>query len=296
LKKTGKPFFFAVGFHKPHLPFTVPKKYWDLYKREDIPLAKNDRVPEGAPEMAMNTLQELRDYADIADTPRPVDGPVSEERARLLRHGYFACVSYVDAQIGRLLDRLEELGLDDNTIVILWGDHGWKLGEHRSWCKMTNYEIDARAPLIIRVPGAKENGKMCDRMVEFVDIYPTLCELAGIEGPMTLEGTSFAPLLEDSKRPWKKAVFNQFLRYGKWMGPEAVPYMGYAIRTPKWRYVEWYQWDIEKEKKLDLVSRELYDEVNDPEENVNVVEKPETAETVQKLAGQLKAGWKAARP
>ncbi|MGD9127020.1 MAG: sulfatase [Planctomycetia bacterium] len=294
--KADKPFFFAVGYHKPHLPFTVPKKYWDMYKRDEIPLAENDFTPKGAPPMAMNTMQEVRDYEDTADSPSPSEGSVSKERAKFLRHGYFACVTYVDAQIGRLLDQLKKSGLEDDTIVILWGDHGWKLGEHRSWCKMTNYEIDARAPLIIRVPGAKENGKHCDKLVEFVDVYPTLCELAGIDGPAELEGTSFVPLLEDTKQPWKKAAFTQFLRYGKWMGPEAVPYMGYALRTPDWRYVEWYEWDLEKEKTGKLVGRELYDEKNDSQENVNVADAPENAATVKKLAAQLKAGWKAARP
>ncbi len=296
LKKQGKPFFFAVGYHKPHMPFTVPKKYWDMYQRDKIPLAENDFTPKGAPPMALNTTQELRDYEDIVDSPRPDQGSVNPDRARLLRHAYFACVSYIDAQIGRLLDKLEETGLADSTIVILCGDHGWKLGEHRSWCKMTNYETDTHAPLILRVPGAKENGKRCDRLVEFIDIYPTLCELAGIKPPAGLEGTSFAPLLDDVNRPWKKAAMSQFLRYGKWMGPESVPYMGYTLRTPRWRYVQWHRWDAEKQIPGPLVARELYDEKNDPQENVNLANLPEHGATVAALAKQLKAGWKAAVP
>jgi arylsulfatase A-like enzyme len=217
-------------------------------------------------------------------------------QARLLRHGYYACVSYVDAQIGRLLDQLEKLGIANDTIVILWGDHGWKLGEHRSWCKMTNYETDTRAPLIIRAPGAKENGRQCAALVEFVDVYPTLCELAGIKAPDDVEGTSFAPLLTDRRQPWKKAVFSQFMRYGKWAGPDGVTHMGYTIRTPKWRYVEWYGWDRENEKRLDLVGRELYDEEADPQENLNLIDRPEYKKIVEQLAEQLKAGGTAARP
>ncbi|HBO44084.1 MAG TPA: iduronate sulfatase [Planctomycetaceae bacterium] len=296
LKRQGKPFFFGVGYHKPHLPFTAPKKYWDMYDRDRIPLAENDFLPKGAPPMAMSTMRELRDYEDMSDLPETSEGPVSADRARLLRHGYLACVSYVDAQIGRLLDELEKLDLDDDTIVVLWGDHGWKLGEHRGWCKMTNYEIDTRVPLIVRVPGAKGNGKPCGRLVEFVDIYPTLCDLAGLDAPAELEGTSFVSLLDDCDRPWKKAAFSQFLRTDKWMGSEGIPYMGYAIRTPEWRYVEWYRWDAENATCRELVGRELYDERKDPDENVNLIDSPEHQATIETLAEQLKSGWKAARP
>ncbi|MBN1910772.1 MAG: sulfatase [Pirellulales bacterium] len=296
LAAEGKPFFFGVGYHKPHMPFTAPKRYWDMYDRDKIPLAENDFAPKGAPPMAMNTMQELRDYEDTSDSPRPDQGSVSPDRARLLRHAYFACVSYTDAQIGRLLDALKETGLDKNTIVVLWGDHGWKLGEHRSWCKMTNYEIDTRSPLIVRVPGAKGNGKKCGRLVEFVDIYPTLCELAGVEAPAELEGTSFAPLLEDVDRPWKKAALSQFLRTDKWSAVDNVPYMGYMIRTPRWRWVEWYRWDPEKQARAELVGRELYDEQNDPQENVNLADSPEHAATTARLSKQLQAGWEAAVP
>ncbi|MBN1588087.1 MAG: sulfatase [Pirellulales bacterium] len=286
-QEKGRPFFLGVGYHKPHMPFTVPKKYWDMYDRDKIPLAENDSVPAGAPSMALNTMQELRDYEDLADSPRPEQGAVGTERARLLRHGYFAGVSYIDAQIGRLLDKLHETGLDKNTVVILWGDHGWKLGEHRSWCKMTNYEIDTRAPLILRVPGAKENGKQCERLVEFVDIYPTLCELAGIEGPAELAGKSMVPLLSDTEQPWKRAAMSQFLRYGKWMGPNDVPHMGYTIRTPRWRYVEWFRWDAEKQTVGERVAQELYDHETDPGENVNVAGLAENGPTVERLAKQL---------
>jgi iduronate 2-sulfatase len=291
LKGQAQPFFFAVGYYRPHLPFNAPKKYWDLYDRRTIPLAENDFLPRGAPLAAINTLRELRDYEDFKDAPRPDQGPLTEAQARLLRHGYFASVSYVDAQIGRLLDGLKQLGLEKNTLVILWGDNGWKLGEHRSWCKMTNYEIDARVPLIVRVPGAKENGQVCDRLVEFVDIYPTLCELAGLTPPAELEGTSFAPLLDHRAQPWKTAAFHQFLRAGKWSASDGVEYMGYAIRTERHRYVEWFEWQTKK-----FVARELYDQHRDPREDANLADLPENKPLVGELSKRLHAGWKAALP
>jgi len=296
LRDRGEPFFFGVGYHRPHLPFIAPKKYWDLYDRDTIPLAEHDKPTRDAPGMAINTMQELRDYEDFANAPRPDQGKLTEAQARLLRHGYFASVSYTDAQIGRLLDALEELGLADNTIVVLWGDHGWKLGEHQSWCKMTNYEIDTRSPLIVRAPGLGPGGRSCARLVEFVDVYPTLCELADLAPPEGLEGTSFVPLLANVERPWKSAAFSQFLRADKWIAPDGVPYMGDAIRTDRWRYVEWYRWDVEKQTRRELVARELYDEQNDPHETANLANLPEQASVVEALSKQLHAGWRAARP
>ncbi|MCP5108853.1 MAG: sulfatase, partial [bacterium] len=212
LKSRKELFFFGVGYYRPHLPFNVPKKYWDLYQRSEIPLAENDYLPKNAPLMAINNLRELRGYQDFKQIPFPKDGTLSEEQARLLKHGYLASVSYIDAQVGRLIEQLKKLDLWDNTIIALWGDHGWKLGEHNSWCKMTNYEIDTRSPLIIRQPGAPGNGKSCNRLVEFVDIFPTLCNASGLELPPDLEGTSMTPLLKEPARPWKPAVFSQFLR------------------------------------------------------------------------------------
>ena len=152
LAKDEKPFFLAVGYYRPHLPFNVPKRYWDLYDRSSIPLAANPHFPKGAPAMAVNTAREIRGYTDFQKMPLPHDGSFPEAQARLLKHGYLASVSYIDAQVGRLLKSLKQSRLEENTIVILWGDHGWKLGEHNSWCKMTNYEIDTRVPLIVRAP------------------------------------------------------------------------------------------------------------------------------------------------
>ncbi len=291
LAQGNRPFFLAVGYYRPHLPFNAPKKYWDLYDRDAIGLAPNPGWPQGAPIMAVNTAREIRGYTDFRRVPIPHDGSMSDAQAKLLRHGYLASVSYVDAQVGRLLESLDKLDLARNTIVVLWGDHGWKLGEHNSWCKMTNFEIDTRVPLIVRLPGAAENGKRCSRLVEFVDIYPTLCELTGVPLRPELEGTSLAPLLADVKRSWKKAVFSQFLREGIWIAPDGVAYMGRSIRTSRYRYVEWTKKDSDE-----VVARELYDHVTDAEENRNIVDLPVAREVIADLAAQLRAGWRAAVP
>lgn len=270
-------FFLAVGFMKPHLPFNAPKKYWDLYNDSDIQLAKNPFSPKGAPKIALHNSGELRLYNGI-----PKEDPVPDDLARNLVHGYYACVSYVDAMIGRVLDELDNLGLRDNTIVVLWGDHGWKLGEHAMWNKHTNFEIDTRSALMVSVPGMKAQGKKTRALVEFVDIYPTLCELAGIDLPGHLEGTSMAPLLNDPELPWKKAAFSQFPR---------GDIMGYSMRTDRFRYTEW-----QKIEGREVIARELYDHANDPQENINIAELPENSEQVAGLARMLRDGYAAARP
>ena len=272
-----KPFFLAVGFLKPHLPFNAPKKYWDLYKRDEIPLAANPFTPKDAPSVALSNWGELRSYSDIAKK-----GALSDDQARELIHGYLACVSYMDAQVGRVLDELDRLGLRDNTIVILWGDHGWKLGEHAMWCKHTNYEMDTRSPMICAAPGQKAPGKKSAALTEFVDIYPTLCELAGLPLPAHLEGTSFAPLLDTPDRKWKPAAFSQY--------PRGAGVMGYAMRTDRYRYVEW------QGKQGNIVATELYDHQNDPQENQNIADRPQSRAIVEQLSRQLKAGWRGAKP
>jgi iduronate 2-sulfatase len=283
-----QPFFFGVGFYRPHLPYNAPKKYWDLYDRSKIPLAGNAFQPKGAPHMAGNMNRELRGYQDFLQAPKPHEGSLPEADARRLKHGYLASVSYVDAQVGKLLDALDQNGLRDNTIVVLWGDHGYKLGEHNGWGKMTNYEIDARAPLMVRAPGFATGA--CNRLVEFVDVYPTLCELAGIAGGPELEGQSFVPLLRKRDRKWKPAVFHQFLREGVWVAQDGVEYMGYAIRTERFRYVEWVRW-----KDKAAAGRELYDLVQDPGENVNRIGLPGSDALAGQLSAKLRAGWKDAR-
>jgi iduronate 2-sulfatase len=271
-----KPFFLAVGFLKPHLPFVAPRKYWDLYRRDEIPPAPNPFPPKDAPRVALTDWGELRAYEDI-----PRVGPLTDEQARTLKHGYYACVSYMDAQVGRVLAELDRLGLRERTVVVLWGDHGWKLGEHGAWCKHTNFENDTHAPLICCSPGQKAPGRRTQALVEFVDIYPSLCELAGLPLPSHLEGTSFASLLDAPEQPWKKAAFSQYPRGGG--------VMGYSMRTDRYRLTRWLNRDGSE------MARELYDHQNDPQENVNVAGRPENKALVEELTRQMQAGWKAAR-
>ncbi len=207
-----QPFFMAVGYYRPHLPFNAPKKYWDLYEREKMPLAGNQFLPENSLPYAMNRGRELRGYEDFRDLPYPEEGSLEKERQQLLKHGYYASVSYIDAQIGRLVEGLKKLGLYDNTLIVIWGDHGWKLGEHNAWCKQTNYEIDTRVPMIFAGAKVGAKGQISNALTEFVDIFPTLCELAGLPVPGHLQGLSAAPLLDDPGKTWKTAAFSQFLQ------------------------------------------------------------------------------------
>jgi len=273
-----QPFFLAVGFIRPHLPFVVPRKYWEMYDRATFPLADNPRLPKDAPPFAMNTMYELRDYMDYAGTPDPLKGSLTEAQQRELKHGYYASVSFIDAQIGRLLDELDRLGLSDNTIVVLWGDHGWKLGEHNSWCKQTNYEIDTRAPLIVRDPRLDTVGRSTKALVEFVDVYPSLCDLAGLPTPDHLEGKSFGPLIRGIRTTHKDAAISQFPRR-----VDGRQLMGYAMRTQRYRYVEW----IERGDGR-IVAQELYDHSTDPAETTNLAAKPEVKTIVD---GQSKRMW-----
>ena len=269
LSKEAAPFFMALGFHKPHLPFNAPRQYWDLY--QDVPLAENPFAPENVTEYSLTGFGELRGYFGI-----PNEGPVPDELARQLVHGYAACVSYMDAQVGRVLDELDRLGLRENTVVMIWGDHGWKLGEHASWCKHTNFEIDAHAPLIVHAPGMTENQRT-RALTEFVDMYPSLCDLCGLERPGHLEGSSFVPLLEDPNRSWKRAAFSQYPR-GK--------VMGYTMRTNRFRYTEW-----QDRQTGEPLARELYDHDRDAQENVNAVGKDTYVNAVSELEKAMAEGW-----
>ena len=276
-------FFLAVGFQKPHLPFTAPKKYFEMYDPEELPAVQAAQRPADAPELAFTRSQELRGYTDI-----PREGPLPEGKARELIHGYYAATSYMDAQAGRVLDELERLGLAERTVVVLFGDHGWHLGEQDLWAKSNNFELDTRAPLMMHVPGMRTGGRKCGGLVEFVDMFPTLCEACGVEAPAGLEGTSLAPLMEDPERAWKKAAFSQFPR--PYPAKDDWTQMGYTMRTERYRYTEW----VDREKKL--LARELYDYEIAPTETVNLADRPEHEGLVERLSGQLRAGWEAARP
>lgn len=258
LKDSDKPFFLAAGYILPHAPWCPPKKYWDMYDRAKLPLATNTSIPKNAPAVALGTNYEMRHYADNVNFPAPLDGSPDEATARRIRHGYFAGITFVDTQIGRLLDALKAEGLADNTIVVFWSDHGYKLGEHNAWGKMTDFEIDTRIPFIVHDPRAKANGRRVPGLVETLDIFPTVCELAGVPVPAYLEGKSFAPLLNAPETPHLDAAYSQYIY---------APLIGDSVRTTAWRYVEW------RDMKDGAVKfRELYDHRASDEENDNVVD------------------------
>jgi iduronate 2-sulfatase len=256
-KDPKQPFFLAVGFVKPHLPFCAPKKYWDLYDPSTFKLAERRTPPDGAPPFAPTNWGELRNYAGM-----PEKGPVPDDDARMLIHGYHAAVSYVDAQVGRVLAALEKDALAKNTIVVLWGDHGWHLGDHGQWCKHTNYEEAAHIPLIVFDPRVKHGGTRTDSMVESVDVYPTLCKLADLPVPKGLDGTSFAQVIEDPAAPTKDYIIHAYPRGER---------IGRAVRTARYRLVEWKVPGEDPKKAI----YELYDYEDDPGENKNLaMDKP----------------------
>ena len=273
-----KPFFLAVGFLNPHLPFAAPKIYFDRYPLEKMRLAPNPFPPKDAPPLALTNWGELRSYSDI-----PKEGPIPDAKARELIRGYYAATGYTDAQIGRILAELDRLGLRDNTIVVLLGDHGWQLGEHGLWSKHTNFEVATRSLLVVSAPGQKKVNARTDGLTEFVDIYPSLCELAGLPLPQGMEGASFARLLDDPSLPFKQAAFSQYPRPGR-------KTMGYTMKTARYRYTEWQR------EGGEVIARELYDHKQDPQENVNIAGRPEHKELVSRLSAQLQAGWRAALP
>jgi arylsulfatase A-like enzyme len=284
ISQKKEPFFLAVGFIKPHLPFVAPKKYWDLYDAAKIQLAPNKFRPKDAPEYSILPGGELRNYHAIPE------GSIPDDLARQLKHGYYAAISYMDAQVGKVLDELDRLGLAKNTIVILWGDHGWKLGEHDAWCKHSTVENDTNGALLLSVPGMKNAGAKTNGLVEFVDVYPTLADLAGLPLPSHLEGVSFKPLLDDPKRPWKQAAFSQYPRPAGKSG--SGPLMGYSMRTERYRFTVWVGRD--DHSKIDAI--ELYDHQTDPQENTNVAKSPAHAALVERLMVQWRAGWQGAKP
>ncbi len=276
-KLKDQPFFLAVGFHRPHLPFNAPQKYWNLYDPEKINVP--DTVPpKNAPSYATTNWEELRNYQDI-----PSKGNLTAELSRQLIHGYYASVSYVDAQVGVVLNELKRLKLDKNTIVVLWGDHGWKLGEYGDWTKHTNFELDTRTPLIISVPGMKNKIKTTKSLVEFVDIYPTLCELTGLPMPSNLQGNSVVPLLHHPEQEFKSAAFSQY--------PRGKNIIGYTMRTDRYRFTQW----VNKTSNT-IAATELYDHKNDSKELVNVAHEPDQANIVKELSLILAKGWQNARP
>ena len=281
LKAKGQPFFLAVGFLKPHLPFVAPKKYWDLYDPNSIPLPTIDHLPEGAPPYVGHTNGEIHNYPGV-----PKEDPIPADFAKNLRHGYYACISYMDAQVGKVLDALEKEGLADNTIIVLWGDHGWQLGDHGLWHKHTNFELATRAPLLISVPGSKTAGQQCSATVEFVDVYPTLAELCGLPNPTGLSGRSLKTFINNPSAPSTKVAISQYPK----KAPEGQV-MGYSIRNDRYR-ATFYR----LRNGSQVVGTELYDEQNDPNETVSLANKPEHKELLETLAKHLPPVGSDAKP
>ena len=275
LRQAGEPFFLAVGFSKPHLPFVAPKRYWDLHDPAAIPLPGIDHLPAGAPAFAGHPNGELHSYVGI-----PPEDPLPAELARTLRHAYYACISYIDAQVGVLLDALDREGIADNTAIVLWGDHGWQLGDHGLWHKHTNFELATRSPLIMTSPGLPTAGRSCAAPVEFVDIYPTLAAICGLPVPADLDGTSLQPLLEDPAGSVKPVAISQYPR-GAGKGA-AVPLMGYSLRDDRWRLTVWRENGGES-----VIALELYDEVEDPLETRNLADDPQYRPVVDRLLQHL---------
>ncbi|WP_299676587.1 sulfatase [uncultured Tenacibaculum sp.] len=319
-KNPDKPFFLGMGMKKPHLDWLAPKKYWDMYDPSKIKLTDQNNAPIDGAAMGLHPSFELRARFGI-----PKKGPISDDLAKKLKHAYLASISYIDAQIGKLINAIDEQGLRDNTIIILWSDHGWHLGEMGIWGKATNYEISTRVPLIIATPNMSKEvkGKKSEALVELVDMYPTLADLANLPLPKHLEGQSFKPLLANPNKKWKDAVFSQFpspalrewaanpLSKGMretYFGPliEEVEHkiktqqknkwdrnlfenylMGYAMRTEDYRLIVWKDY---RDANAEPIFIELYDHKKDPNETINIANKK--PQLTDKLLLQFNKGWK----
>ena len=272
---SDKPFFMAVGFARPHLPFSVPQKYWDMYDPQELPMPKIEEMPEGAPEYAGKTSGEIAQYKPVPKADEySGDEPYPEDLKRNLIHGYYAGVSYSDAQVGKVLEALKKQGLDENTIVVLWGDHGFHLGELNIWTKHVNYETANRIPLFIKAPGITEPGTSTGQLAETVDIYPTLADLAGLSTPKTaqpFDGESLVPVLKDPETRVSEYAYHAYPRGGR---------MGRAIRTDRYRMVEWKKIGADPE----TAEIELYDYSDGSVEQENIAdEKPEVVKRLREM-------------
>ncbi len=297
LSKKSEPFFLAVGITKPHLPFVSPKKYWDLYNREDMPVAEYQKQALNSPSIGYHKSGELRSYTDIPElasfTDQKTGIGLPLDKQKELIHGYYAAVSYADAQVGILLNTLDSLGLSENTIIVLWGDHGWHLGDHDLWCKHTNFEQATHAPLIISAPWIKASKTASAS--EFVDVFPTLCDLSGLDIPVQLDGNSLVPIMKNPEMRVKDYSVSQYPRSGNYeeanrLGYSDGKYMGYSIRTEQYRYTIWMSNDYRSIQAFDeklMVANELYDYKKDPNETVNVVNEKEYAEVVKKMHAEM---------
>ena len=272
----ARPFFLAVGFRRPHLPFSAPQRYWDLHDPAKFSALPQPEPPRGAPAVALHDSAELRGYTDL-----PKMGPLTPAQITTLRHGYYAATSYTDAQIGRLLDALRASGAERQTLIVLWSDHGYHLGEHGLWAKTTNYETDTRVPLILVRPQQAKPGRASAALVELIDVYPTLADLCALPAAAGTEGRSLRPWLDDPARASPRAAFSQFPR--PWPYGGRLREMGYAVRTSTHRYVEWRRFDTGA-----VTARELY-AMDDGRlfETENLAGRPAEANRVRELAALL---------
>ena len=338
-KGDNRPFFVAVGFHKPHLPFYCAKKYYDMYPpAEQIALPKNPDVPKDFPPIARG-FGEIYVYFDIlghffpnytkcvTDVQASFYGKecrISDEYTRVLRRAYYSCVSQTDAQIGKVVSAMESMGFANDTIIVLWGDHGWQLGEHNHWCKFTNFEDATRVPFMLRVPGVTDKGMHTKALVELIDIFPTITELAGLPVPplcpvegkyplVCVEGTSLTSLLKDPDQQWKKAAFSQYPRPSEGMtvipnepafnhGENNENVMGYTIRVDQYRFTEWYRFNrtTATPNFTDIWGTELYNHTEPTvffdDENINMAHQPDMQDLVHSLRKMLQAGWRTTLP
>jgi iduronate 2-sulfatase len=307
LSKEKKPFFFAVGFHKPHLPFVSPKKYWDLYKREDMPIAEFQEHAKNEVFLAYESSGELRNYTDIpaftSSTKESLRAGLKIEKQKELVHAYYAAISYIDAQVGLLLNTLDSLGELNNTVIVLWGDHGWHLGDHDMWGKHTNFEQATRAPLIFAAPGMKAG--TTKSLAEHLDVFPTLCDLSNLEIPKFLQGKSLKPIMQNKTAVVNEYAMSQYPRNlpkeeASKLGYANRKLMGYSIRTDRYRYTIWLNnnfrstTDVYSDDRV--YAKEFYDYQKDPLEKVNVADdasyKKAVKEVHEKMLEYLKSQQK----
>ena len=309
-KSRHHPFFIAVGFHRPHLPWVFPASMLQHYPEHSIHLPDNPYAPVNMPDIAWTNYGELRNFHDIQSLHATgnINTTLPDKNVLELRRAYYSSVSWMDVQVGRIIDELERLNLADNTIISFLGDHGYQLGEHGEWCKHTNFEIATHAPMMIRVPGMTDSGIITEKLTEFVDLFPTLVEAAGLQSLQVCpdnskhihtcrEGSSLMPLIRNPNAPWKNASFSQWPAHEPGIGAHRA--MGYTMKTDGYRYTEWAKFQYEPTYKPDwrtLYGVELYDHQKDPEENNNVADDSSYAHIRRELRALLHAGWRSILP
>ncbi|MGB7345799.1 MAG: sulfatase [Pirellulaceae bacterium] len=273
--KAEKPFFLAVGFWRPHLPFVAPRKYWELYEADSIPAPPSSLPPKNSPEIAIHPSREIKGYGLV-----PQDRPFNDSEIQHYRHGYYASISFMDAQIGKLLSALQQGGHDKNTIIVFTSDHGFHIGEKSLWGKTSNFELDARVPLIVCDPSRpRTHGQSTESLAELIDLYPTIAELSQTQNRLSerIEGVSLTPILDDTSKTVQSAAFTRHQQpfYGTSKNWKA---WGHSVRTDRWRFTQWRSIETGE-----VIARELYDHNNDPHETENVADSTQNREEIKRL-------------